>query len=432
MGVKTVVLPIVVVIVAVVASVSLLAPRQRIPDHLINHKLIDTPNFFTEKEVDDLLQFTRDIQEIPPTAREYDSYTPLMDNIGEAVPYVKGTPCPTYLIPNGNKTKCVFPGRIDVGRHFIMTGGPGAVKERYETLVTRIFSFIKYIYDVDKHELPKRLLGAPKFQKLATDVCPKEKQLLDPIQLNLVVQLPGQTVASHIDAPYFQRVSRFHYPQWLIAVMVWSGLFQKDFIDQVQVVGYYHKWTDTNRSGLFKFWNSKDLFPVESEPLTRSANSVDGSKVVHAADVYMPDHLPPRMPDTTTNVLRYRKGPKGEHLWDLVSDEQVIKTYPEDAIRFSVVYRARCFATKKDIEKYHEDQKNPMPLEEIMETFRKDLVKKGLMTEGQKMTPYEFGLLLLDTYVKYPMSPTALIPYNWCAMNRVYKWLTPVVELLCN
>ena len=436
MAVKTVVLPFVVVIVAIIASVSLLAPRQRIPDHMINHTLIEAPNFFTEKEVDDLLQFTRDMKEILPLGREYDEYTTLTDNVGEAVPYVKGQPCPRYLIPNGNKTMCVFAGRIDVARHFIITGGASAMKERYETLVSRIFAFVRHIPVTEEGmpDLPKRLLTAAKFQELVTGVCPKDKQLVEPIQMTMLAQLPGQTVATHIDAPYFQRVSRYHYPVWLLSVMMWSGLFQKDFIDQVQIVAYYHKWTDTNRRGRFKFWNNRDSVPAESSPISGSANAVDGSKVVHAADVYMPDSLPPRMPDTSTNILRYRKGAKGEHLWDLVSDEQFIKTFQEDEIRFAMGCRALCFATKKDIEKYHEDQKNPMPLEQIMETFRKDLVKKGLMVEGHevKMRPYDFAVLLLDTYVKYPMSPTALIPYNWCVLDRVFKWLTPVVELLCN
>ena len=46
----------------------------------------------------------------------------------------------------------------------------------------------------------------------------------------------------HIDAPYFLGASRFIYPQWLLAVMVMSGLFEEQFIHQVQVVAYFHEW----------------------------------------------------------------------------------------------------------------------------------------------------------------------------------------------
>jgi hypothetical protein len=45
-------------------------------------------------------------------------------------------------------------------------------------------------------------------------------------------------VALHIDGAYFVGATRFEYPQWLLAAMVFSGLFADDFVDQVQVVGY--------------------------------------------------------------------------------------------------------------------------------------------------------------------------------------------------
>mmetsp|Transcript_64331 Transcript_64331/g.119579 ORF Transcript_64331/g.119579 Transcript_64331/m.119579 type:complete len:433 (-) Transcript_64331:52-1350(-) len=419
----------VLVVALAVAAVSLLAPRNRIPDHMLNHKLVDLQDFFTEGEVDELLQFTRQMSPIPPLAREYDSYTPMMDNIGEAVPYNGTKPCPLFMIPSAKKDRCIFPGRIDVGRHFIMTGGPGALKERYETMITRVYGFMKYIYNFNEYPTTKKLLESPKFMELATAVCPDGKTKLDPIQVNLVVQLPGQTVATHVDGVYFQRASRFHYPQWLGAAMLFSGLFQDDFINQVQVVGYYHKWTDTNRSGVFKFWNSKDVEPQLSFPVSRSANAVDGSKVVHAADVYMPDHLPPKMADSSANTLNYNAETK---LWDMVgADGTIVESYSENDIRFSVVYRARCFRDQAEIDQYRKDQENPMPLEEIFATFRKDLLKRGKLKEGQELGPYEFGVLLLDTYVKYPLSAGSLIPYNWCALDRQLPSLTPLVKLIC-
>jgi hypothetical protein len=47
--------------------------------------------------------------------------------------------------------------------------------------------------------------------------------------------VPGQTVAMHLDAPYFWGASRVSVPQWLLVSMVFSGLFQDKFVDQVQV-----------------------------------------------------------------------------------------------------------------------------------------------------------------------------------------------------
>lgn len=53
--------------------------------------------------------------------------------------------------------------------------------------------------------------------------------------------MPGQTVAVHIDSPYFWGASRFTFPQWLLVAMVFSGLFADKFVHQVQVVGYLHQ-----------------------------------------------------------------------------------------------------------------------------------------------------------------------------------------------
>jgi hypothetical protein len=39
----------------------------------------------------------------------------------------------------------------------------------------------------------------------------------------------------HLDAPYFWGASRVSVPQWLLVSMVFSGLFQDKFVDQVQV-----------------------------------------------------------------------------------------------------------------------------------------------------------------------------------------------------
>jgi hypothetical protein len=164
----------------------------------------------------------------------------------------------------------------------------------------------------------------------ALGVCPKNKPFLDPFQFNFIMQVitapaspppltaicpsllfpealqvPGQTVAMHLDAPYFWGASRVSVPQWLLVSMVFSGLFQDKFVDQVQVspsaarcrpptppsraapcrrlqvVAYLHEWTD-DRGGAFVYWkdNSGQMHSVPPSPL--SGSSVDGSKTVHA------------------------------------------------------------------------------------------------------------------------------------------------------
>jgi len=69
--------------------------------------------------------------------------------------------------------------------------------------------------------------------------------------------VPGQTVATHIDAVYFWGATRFQFPQWLLAAMVFSDMWQEQFVDQVQVVAYYHQWSPDNVKGAgeFLYWD---------------------------------------------------------------------------------------------------------------------------------------------------------------------------------
>ena len=39
----------------------------------------------------------------------------------------------------------------------------------------------------------------------------------------------------HLDGVYFEGASKFQFPQWLLAAMKFSGLWEEQFIPQVQV-----------------------------------------------------------------------------------------------------------------------------------------------------------------------------------------------------
>jgi hypothetical protein len=140
----------------------------------------------------------------------------------------------------------------------------------------------------------QRLFEDGRFQRAAAKICPPDKQVLDPFQLNFILQVPGQTVATHIDAAYFHGASRFHFPQWLLACMVFSGLWKDKFVDQVQVVAYIHEFNpeevgdSIEDSGVFVYWDKGASKPHKIYPYPRAANMVDGSKTVHAAQVTHP------------------------------------------------------------------------------------------------------------------------------------------------
>jgi len=61
------------------------------------------------------------------------------------------------------------------------------------------------------------------------------------------------------------------------------------------------------------------------------------------------------------------------------------------------------------------------------------LVKKGKLTEGKEISKLDLSVLLLKTYIKYPLpaETAALIPWNYCALPRIlHKSLTNIGELV--
>ena len=80
---------------------------------------------------------------------------------------------------------------------------------------------------------------------------------------------------------------------------------------------------------------------------------MDGSKVVHAGDVYREGFRPPRLDKSAANALVH----VGDEQWELVSgtaEGNVTKaTYATDDLRWTVVYRARCFEDASKAAKFN-------------------------------------------------------------------------------
>lgn len=105
-------------------------------------------------------------------------------HIGEAQPIRADGICEhPFLVPNSARTECILPGRIDIGRHYILSGGTEGLKEEYESLVSRVQSFGVYLWDLQAHPVIQQLFASDTFTRAAGEVCPPHKQLLDPFQV---------------------------------------------------------------------------------------------------------------------------------------------------------------------------------------------------------------------------------------------------------
>ena len=192
----------------------------RIPAHMLGHTITATPDIMdraTQQELLELLrQFGRAEGGIRTLDKDASSTKPTHEHVGEALPLASGAGAACahrLMVPSADRSQCTLPQRLDIAKHFLTFGGTAALKERYAVSVGRLLSFGTYIFNPEAYPPIKRLFSSEKFLAAARGVCPRGKQHLDPFQFNIIVQLPGQTVATHIDGAYFWGASRFHVPQ---------------------------------------------------------------------------------------------------------------------------------------------------------------------------------------------------------------------------
>jgi hypothetical protein len=426
--------------------------RSAIPDHLLNHPVEYTPNLISENTANELNKLVREMEEFPSNIAsdlKTGNWNIRHLHVGEAqaskkrvnndstISYSCDHP---FMVPSQNKDECSLPQRVDVGRHFVLTGGADGARESFQSTIQRVTSFGRYF--MKKNSDPSSIFNQPivqslfddeKFQDAAKRICPKDKQILDTFQFNVIMQIPGQTVAAHIDSPYFWGAGREDFPQWLLAVMVFSNLFHKDFIDQVQVVGYLSDINNDKNNddigGEFLYYlnNNEGRYDKVAADY-RAGSAVDGSKLVHASRIYKPSVKVPYMSKDSHSALKYVGGEK----WNLVVDDKVIAEYTSSELRVSIVYRARCFTDEDELKRYEEyPQEKHMDLESVLHKLKLDLIQKNIVSKEkiENMDRLEFAILLISEYIKYPLpsiDSQPYMPWNYCAITKLYPWLGEV------
>ncbi len=189
-----------------------------------------------------------------------------VDTAGEAVNIGHPTCRHPFMTLNPQRTKCHFSNRLDVGMHFVKTGGFNGHIEYLDKMVARIIPFRKRLIQQQPHAYSsyvnlKKLkeFNTEQFHTTANSICADnngnlfDRSKLDPVvnelfQLDILLMLPGQELPMHLNVPYFWGANRSSFPHWLLVLMKNSELFEDIFIPQVQGVSWLNTEYEEEKS----------------------------------------------------------------------------------------------------------------------------------------------------------------------------------------
>ena len=289
-----------------------------------------------------------------------------------------------------------LPQRFDVGINYFNQGLDGAGNtDSPEVAASRSNYFREtYAYGNDiKAAGIEPFLEHPELAKTAKAISGCSNVVPAIVYANLLV--PGQELAIHTDVPEFRGANRKLVPQWLLVVMLHSGLFEKWRIPIVTCVS----WFGAARGGAFTFYpdganGARSAIPAQHN----SAILIDTDKVFHGVE-----RVSGNSPDLPIIGQKTRLHFCGQEKWELRESSKVLADFRWPQLRYSISWKAYCF-TDEEAERLWREGDDDLSTKAILDILDAALRERGLI-KGPRPTPTELALLLVDTFVKFPSAP---------------------------
>ena len=210
------------------------------------------------------------------------------------------------------------------------------------------------------------------------------REVIEPAIVYANILLPGQELAVHTDVPEFRGANRTIVPQWLLVVMLHSGLFEAWRMPVATAVCYFG---DATGGEIAYFVDGE---PRRYAPKHDTAIVLDTDTVFHGVERVGGD-------EAALHLLRrnMRLRHEGDRRWTLRSKEgEAVAGFGTDDLRYSVSWKAYCFAddAERDAWATHSDD---LTLEAILDRLADDVGERPADDEA-------FGRLLIERYVRFP------------------------------
>ena len=396
-------------------------------------------NFMNNDEIEELKEYVFARQRFT-TGKE--AFADGVEHLGEGVPVAADGSCPSDELFATGHGMCVVPGRLDIGRHYFMTGGLSGAKETFQKLISSVFSFYQVLPKsfIDTNPMMQKMFKKPEYLQAMNTLCAADGTkdfYFRPIQVNVVVVTPGQDLPLHYDNGWFWGANRFTMPDYLTVAMSTSGLFEDIKIRQAQSVVYLHGSKEEpyfKHGADYQFWPNGPGGERKTIRAKRgSAVIMDGGQIPHGGGRIAEDY---KVKNHGSKDFFHRLEHQGNDTWYLIvrrdeENDDIIDKLHTDDLRVSFVWRGLCFDNKEQADSY--ESYPEIPLDNILDTFEEDLRKRGQIKEGQpRPEPLEFALMLIDNYTKMP--PRNIhnkFIFNYCIISKKFPWMKPFLAPFC-
>jgi hypothetical protein len=280
-----------------------------------------------------------------------------------------------------------LPQRFDAAWNFVQTGGRFGRKEEPAVLAARTNYFREtYAYDGAATPGVEPFLNHAGLAEAARKVHDCAVVVPNIVYANLLV--PGQELAVHTDVPEFRGANRKIYPQWLMVVMLHSGLFDAFRRRIATGIAYFGQ----AKGGALAFYpDGREGAPRTLEARHDTAIVLDTDTVFHGVDrVAETQPLPALRPGMQ---LTWAGGG-----WRVGPEDAPLARYREGEVRFSVSWKAYCYRDDEE-RRVVEEHRDDLTLPQILDTLKRDLRARGETPPDDETA---LARLLIETYIRFP------------------------------
>jgi ribosomal protein L24 len=281
--------------------------------------------------------------------------------------------------------------RHDAVMNFIKTGGRRGEGGSVEEVVARTNYFREeYAYgDRVVIEGIEPFLHHEGFVEAAKAI--HGRPVIEPAIVYANILVAGQELAVHTDVPEFRGANRRKFPQWLMVVMHHSGLFDAWRMPIVTAVS----WWNRCRGGEFVYYPEGAAGAPETLlAKSNTAIALDTDSVFHGVDRV----------DPQAKVAALRPGMhlcfEDDGRWAVRADDRVVARYDWESIRFSISWKAYCFADEAERRAWR-NHTDDLELDVILDRLVDDLRARGRI-DGERPQPNDLALMMIDEYIRFP------------------------------